>query len=125
MAAIIIKWIIIVMGLVNGAYMTFDGAKALITGDYLRPKEGEYAGQLGPWTKIVEPLGIDPMGAFMKSVFLVYGIAWLAVTACFILGFPWSWKAMLVLNILTLWNLFFGTASSAVQIVLLVILRFL
>ena len=123
MAAEIIKWVIVIMSLLNAGYMTYDGTRAIITGDYIRPKTGEYAGQLGPWTKLAEGIGIDPMSTSMKSIFIVFGVTGLVITVCFALGYNWAWKAMLIFNICALWNLFFGTASSTIQIVLLLILR--
>jgi hypothetical protein len=125
MTSIIIKWVIVVFALINAGYMTFDGARALIIGDYLRPASGEYAGQLGPWSKLVSMVGIDPESTLMKSVFLILGIVSLFITICFILDYPWAWKAMLIINICTLWNLIIGTASSIIQIILLIILRYL
>jgi len=46
--------------------MAFDGTRALIVGDYIRPQTGEYAGQLGPWAKLVRKIGIAPESTFMK-----------------------------------------------------------
>jgi hypothetical protein len=125
MAATIIKWIIVAMSLLNAGYMTFDGTKALVTGDYIRPKTGEYAGQLGPWTRVATAVGIDPMSTLMKSIFIIYGIVGLAITIAFAMGYSWAWSAMLIYNICALWNLFFGTASSVIQTVLLIAMRFL
>jgi hypothetical protein len=119
----IIKWIIVVLSFVNAAYMTFDGARALMKGDYLRPESGEYAGQLGPWSRLVEKLGIDPMSSFMKSVFLVFGIVGLIITTCFALDVSWAWKAMMIFSIASAWNLFMGTASSVLLIILLIFMR--
>ncbi|HLP12091.1 MAG TPA: hypothetical protein VK177_09190 [Flavobacteriales bacterium] len=120
----ILKYIIIFLSFLNAGYMTFDGSKALVTGDYIRPKTGEYAGQLGPWTKIVSRLGINPMSTFMKCIFVIFGLTGLFLTTCFLLNYDWSWKAMLVFNICCTWNLMFGTASSILQLILLLILRF-
>jgi hypothetical protein len=123
MASEILKWIIVVLALVNSGYMAFDGTKAMITGDYIRPKSGEYAGQLGPWTKLVEKIGIDPMSTLMKSIFILFGVAGLIISVCFMLNATWAWKAMMIYNVCSVWNLFFGTGSSILQIILLVILR--
>ena len=117
----IIRIIIILLSLLNAGYMAFDGCKALIQGDYIRPSEGEYAGQLGPWTKIVTPLGIDPMSTLMKSIFLVLGIYGLVAVAYFGFNRPGGWKMLLVFCILTLWNLMLGTMSSVVVIILLMV----
>jgi len=105
--------------------MAFDGTKALVTGDYIRPKSGEYAGQLGPWTKLVEKIGIDPMSILMKSIFLLFGVAGLIITIGFATNADWGWKAMLIFNICCVWNLFLGTTSSMFQVILLLLLRML
>lgn len=123
MIAVILKWLIIVLAVFNYGYMTYDGTRAMIKGDYLRPKTGEYAGQLGPWNVLVKKIGIDPMSALMKLIFIFFGITGLIITVCFALNVSWAWKAMLIFNICSAWNLFFGTASSILQIILLVMLR--
>ncbi len=125
MAAIIIKWLIVLFAFFNAGYMTFDGARALITGDYLRPSSGEYAGQLGPWSKLVTMIGIDPESTLMKIIFLVFGMIWFAVIICFILDYSWSHNAMIILSIVTLWYLFTGTVICIIQIILLVVLKYL
>ncbi|MFZ5553106.1 MAG: hypothetical protein ACOZCO_08335 [Bacteroidota bacterium] len=125
MALAVIKWIIVVLSLLNAGYMAVDGTKALTTGDYFRPSSGEYAGQLGPWTKLVEKIGIDPMSALMKSIFLVFGLAGLFITVAFAMNVSWSFKALLLFNIFCLWNLFFGTASCALQMILLLVYRWM
>jgi hypothetical protein len=123
MAVSILKWAVVIIALINTGYMTYDGARAILTGDYIRPKTGEYAGQLGPWTKLAEKAGIDPMSTLMKSIFILFGVAGLIVTICFAMDVHWAWKAMLIYNICSLWNLFFGAASSILQIILLIIIR--
>ncbi len=125
MAAIIIKWLIVIFALFNAGYMTFDGARALITGDYLRPSSGEYAGQLGPWSKLVTMIGIDPESTLMKIIFLIFGIIWFGVIICFIMDYSWSHSAMIILSIVTLWYLFTGTVICIIQIILLVVLKYL
>ena len=125
MTSIILKWVIVFFAIVNAGYMTYDGARALIVGDYIRPSSGEYAGQLGPWSKLVSMIGINPESTLMKSIFVISGIITLIITIFFILDYPWAWKAMIIINICTLWNLIVGTASSVIQITLLIILRFI
>lgn len=105
--------------------MTFDGTRALIAGDYVRPTSGQYAGQLGPWSKIVKSIGIDPESTFMKMIFLVWGLTGLTITFCYALNLDWAWKGMLIANICSLWYLVPGTGMSTVQIILLTIIRFL
>ncbi len=121
----ILRWTVILLAFFNAGYMAVDGTRALITGDYIRPKTGEYAGQLGPWTKVADLVGIDPMSAVMKSVFVVWGIAGIILAVCFAMNRPWAWIAMLIYNICTCWYLFMGTASSVLQIILRLVIHFL
>jgi hypothetical protein len=116
-----IGWIIVVIALQQAGWMAFDGVRALTVGDYLTPRTGEYAGQLGPWSKLVSAVGIEPRSTLMKSIFVVYGGAWLIVIACFLLRMQWSWWAMLGLASGALWYLPFGTLLSIAQIVLLLL----
>ncbi len=44
----------------EAGWMMFDGMRALIVGDYVTPKKGPYAGQLGPWSKLVSAIGLAP-----------------------------------------------------------------
>jgi hypothetical protein len=107
----------------NFGYMTFDGGRALIKGDYIRPRSGAYAGQLGPWSKLVARIGINPESTTMKVVFLVWGLTGLLITLCFILKMNGAANALVVINVLSLWYLVPGTISSAFQIALLLIRR--
>ena len=112
-------WIVVGLVVLNAGWMLFDGARALIVGDYITPKTGAHAGQLGPWSKVVEAVGIDPRSTLMKSVFVIYGAAFLAVLAAFTLGASWAWMGMIVVAVLGLWHLPFGTLINVVVIALL------
>src|SRR5688572_19435740 len=100
----------------NAGYMVVDGVRALVTGNYFTPSSGEYAGQLGPWSKLAETIGIHPMSTLMKSIFVGYGLVWLVVIAFFITGAKWAPAAMLALAIGSLWNMWMGTMNSLIQI---------
>ena len=117
------RWVIVLLALFVAGWFTFEGGRALIVGDYVTPKSGRFAGQLGPWAKLVTAVGIEPRSALMKSLFLIYGILWLALTVCYILEVPWAWWAMLIAAAGALWYLPFGTLLSIIQIVLLLIRR--
>ncbi|HEY6504226.1 MAG TPA: hypothetical protein VIZ28_09655 [Chitinophagaceae bacterium] len=123
MIHLIIKWIIILLAVLNFGFMAFDGSRALIKGDYIRPQSGKYAGQLGPWSKLVKTIGIDPESATMKTIFVLWGLAGLIITAFYISNAGWARNGMIVMNILSLWYLVPGTASSILQIILLLIRR--
>ncbi len=121
----VIKWIIILLAILNFGFMVFDGSRALATGDYIRPKAGQYAGKLGPWSKAVETMGINPEGTAMKIIFVIWGLAGLYITFAFFQNKPWAWQAMLIFNIASLWYAMMGTASSVIQIALLIISKML
>ncbi len=103
--------------------MAFDGVRALTIGDYLRPAEGEFAGQLGPWTHAVEAVGINPESTLMKGLFVAWGTIGLLITIAFTLNKKWAWTALLMLSISALWYLVPGTLLNLFQIILLVFIR--
>lgn len=117
------KWAVIVLAALDAGYMAFDGGLALTTGDYLTPSSGEYAGQLGPWTHLSMAFGIEPRSTLMKSIFLGYGLAWLAIIALFAAGARRGSTAMLAAAAGSTWNLFVGTAFGLLLVALLLFER--
>jgi len=113
------NWVIVVLVVLTAGWMLFDGARALITGDYVTPATGPYVGQLGPWSKLVKAAGIEPRSTLMKSIFLVYGSIALVVALCFALGFSWARGALTVVCILGLWYLPVGTITNLIALILL------
>lgn len=118
-----IRVLVLILGLLEGSWMTFDGTRALIVGDYVTPSSGAHAGELGPWNHLVEAIGIPPRSTAMKLIFVAYGLAWLLVTLEFAFHVPWAWRAMLIAAIATLWYLPVGTAFGILQIIALILLR--
>ena len=116
-------WIVVVLALLNGGWMAFDGARALTVGDYVTPSTGKDADQLGPWTHVVTAVGIEPRSTLMKWIFVVYGSAWIAATICFVARVRGAWMLMLIAAIGALWYLMIGTVFSVLQIVILLITR--
>ena len=114
-------WIVATLVVLNAGWMAFDGARALIVGDYLTPKTGQYSGQLGPWSKVAQAAGIPPRSTLMKSIFVVYRLAYLIVMMAFLLKASWAWSAMLIVAALGLWHLQFGTLINLIVIVLLLL----
>lgn len=66
-----LKWIVLALVLSQGGWLMFDGGRALITGDYVTPSSGPRAGQLGPWSRIVSAVGLEPRSTFMSIIVLV------------------------------------------------------
>jgi len=116
-----LAWIVLLMAFVEGGWLAFDGGRALLVGDYVTPRTGRFAGQLGPWAKVVSAISIDPRSTLMKGIHLCLGVAWLFVMAAFATGADWAWWGMLACASAALWYLPFGTLLSVVQIVLLLL----
>lgn len=113
------NWVVVALTVFTAGWMLFDGTRALVVGDYVTPASGEYAGQLGPWSKLVQAVGIDPRSTLMKSIFAGYGLIALAVVVCFALGLPWARSGMIIVAILGLWFLPFGTITNLIILAIL------
>lgn len=114
---------VLVLGLVEGAWMTFDGTRALTVGDYVTRSSGTRARELGPWSQIVSAVGIPPRSNAMKLIFVAFGITWLMFSLAFAFRASWASSAMLIAAIATLWYLPVGTIFGIVQILALIWLR--
>lgn len=117
------KWIIVLLAMLNFGFMAFDGTRAFVKGDYIRPTSGDYAGRLGPWSGLVASIGIDPESGLMKGIFVVLGVVGLICTLAFATSATWSLNALLIMNVCSLWYLMPGTISSLIQIALLFYIR--
>ena len=111
-------WVILLLVLLNAGWMTYDGSRALITGEYVTPESGRFAGQLGPWSKVVRAVGIEPRSTLMKCIFVVYGVAFLATTVMFLMQKSWARTALIIMAVLGLWHIPFGTVINIVILVL-------
>ena len=116
-------WVIVILVAFTAGWMLFDGTRALIVGDYVTPKSGEYAGQLGPWSNLVKALGIEPRSTLMKLIFVGYGLSALTIAVCFALGFAWARMALIIACILGLWFLPIGTITNLIALILLFVGR--
>ncbi|MEW6403437.1 MAG: hypothetical protein AB1649_16700 [Chloroflexota bacterium] len=113
------NWVVILLVLATAGWMLFDGARALVVGDYVTPADGEYAGQLGPWANLVQAIGLEPRSTLMKSIFVSYGLAALATLALFVFKYRWARIALILVCILGLWYLPIGTLTNIIVVILL------
>ena len=115
------RWLVLALALVQGGWLTFDGARALWLGDYVTPASGAHAGQLGPWSHVVSALGFAPRGTFIKILHVVLGMAWLAAaTLCVVRPAAGNWP-LACCAVATLWYLPFGTILSLLVLALLTV----
>jgi hypothetical protein len=118
-----VRALVIGLALIEASWMLFDGGRGLVVGDYVTPRTGAHAGQLGPWHHLVTAVGIEPRSTLMKTIFVTYGALWLVIVLGFLRGAPWAAAAMLIAAIGALWYLPVGTVCSILQIVGLIWLR--
>jgi hypothetical protein len=114
-----LKWIVLALALFQGGWLVFDGSRALIVGDYVTPTSGSRGGQLGPWSRIVSAVGLEPRSTFIKCVHICWGIAWLVAMAIFAVRPASGWRLAFCCAVATLWYLPIGTVVSIIIIALL------
>lgn len=114
-----IRFPIALLALFLAGWWVFDGMHAIVTGDYVTPDEGAYAGQLGPWSKLVEAVGIAPRSNLMKGTFVACGALWCVTAIAYVLRPRPLRKGMLAWAAFSLWFLPVGTVLGLVQLVLL------
>jgi len=107
----------------NATWMIYDGTHGLIAGEYISPHGGEYASQLGPWATLVQIIGMDPLSLWMKSFFILQGLATLIVIVLYLLNKPHAWTGLLIAMLLGMWYLPFGTLINLIALMLLLLTR--
>jgi hypothetical protein len=116
-------WLLGGLVLLTGGWMAFDGAHALIAGDFVTPSSGEYARQLGPWAQIVSSIGLDPRSLGVKIFFLAFGLIYLAALVLFLLRRAGSWLLLVGCSAVVLLYLPFGTLSGLAVLAVLATVR--
>ena len=95
---------VFILAVINGGFMLIDGLYVMLNGKYIGPEKP------GPWASLLSPTGIDVFK--LGPVFVIFGVAWLGFAAGFIAGAAWARLFGMILAVLTLWYLPFGTAIS-------------
>jgi hypothetical protein len=113
------KYAVPIIGLVIGAWLLFDGIRAVSTGMYTTPATGAYAGQLGPWSYLLRGMSLDPLSSPVKLAHIILGLAWVACAVWFVVSPAQAWWPLLVTALASLWYLPFGTIASIAVIVML------
>lgn len=105
---------LIALSLINGVWMLVDGIYVILNGKYIGPEKP------GPWASLASLTGVDVFK--LGPVFVLYGIAWLVFVAVFWFDKPWARTFGIVLSLLTLWYLPFGTLISIIVLAGLIFL---
>jgi hypothetical protein len=109
--------------LVEAGWLTFDGARALVAGDYVTRSSGPHAGELGPWSRVLGAVGIPPRATAVKIVFLTYGLVWLATATGFVRGASGLRPVLVALAAGMLWYVPVGTVLGLVQLAIFAFVR--
>lgn len=110
-----IKYLISVLALVNGAWMLIDGIFVIVNGKFVGPEKP------GPWASLVGLTGVDVFK--LGPVFVLFGLAWLAFVGAFITEQAWARNFGIALSVLTLWYLPFGTLISLAVLGLMIFIK--
>ena len=100
------KYVVVLLGSIQGLWMLIDGIYVLANGKYIGPEKP------GPWASLISPTGVDVFK--LGPVFVAYGVAWLVFVAAFWFDMSWARTFGIVLSVLTLWYLPFGTLISII-----------
>ena len=106
------KYVVIVLSLINGFWMLIDGVHVWTKGKYIGPEKP------GPWAALIGLTGVDVFK--LGPVFVLFGIAWLSFAGVFFTGATWARNFGFILSLLTLWYLPFGTLISLVVLIALI-----
>jgi hypothetical protein len=109
---VVILGILLVIALLNGGWMTFDGLHVLRTGKYFGPE------MPGPWSSLLRKIRLDPFK--MGPVFLFLGFLWfLAGSSLLLVHNAFALWFTAFVSVLTIWYLPVGTILSLITILLL------
>ena len=95
----------VLLAVMLGGWLLFDGARALLLGNYVTQATGPYAGQLGPWATLLNSIGIPPRSRAAIFLHLVTGLLWMIVAAA---PAHRRLRSAVVATVVGLWYLPFG-----------------
>jgi hypothetical protein len=107
----IAKGLAVVVAVLAGGWMVFDGVHVLLRGKYFGPDRP------GPWSAPFVKLGVDPFA--LGPLFIALGAAWLVCLIALLSGQAWGWWGALIVAAATLWYAPLGTVLALVYLALL------
>jgi len=111
---------VILLAVLEAGWITIDGAQALRTGEYLKPRLGGYGGRVGEWTRFASVLGAPPGSSRAKRALAGYGLAWLCAIVAYARGAGWAWWALFIFAGGALWYSSLAVPIGLTQMLLLV-----
>ena len=109
------KYVVLGLSLINGAWMLIDGIYVMVSGKYIGPEKP------GPWASVLSITGVDVFK--LGPVFVGFGIAWIALAGGLFAGASWAFWLGIIVAVLTLWYLPVGTITSLIVLAMLIFFR--
>lgn len=109
------KYVVLILSLINGLWMLVDGIYVMLNGKYIGPEKP------GPWASLLSITGVDVFK--LGPMFVAFGIAWLFFVFGLFSNSVWAFWYGIVLAFLTLWYLPVGTIISVIVLAGLLVLR--
>lgn len=100
------KAIITLLALLNGIYMLTDGIFVTVKGKYIGPEKP------GPWAALFYKMNFDVFK--LGWLFILHGITWLIWVYALSTNKEWAYPLGLIISLLTMWYLPFGTLISII-----------
>ena len=107
----IAKGLAVVVAVLAGGWMVFDGVHVLLRGKYFGPERP------GPWSVPFVKLGVDPFA--LGPLFIARGAGWLVGLVALVRGQTWGWWGAVIVAAATLWYAPLGTVLAVVYLALL------
>ena len=92
-----------------------EGEMRGINGGIVKPEKP------GPWASVLSMTGVDVFK--LGPMFIGFGIAWLIFVAGLFAGSSWAYWLGMIVAVLTLWYLPFGTIISLIVLAVLIFFR--
>lgn len=105
------RYIIIILSIVNGGFMLIDGIHVMLKGKYIGPPEP------GPWANLFYKLKVDVFK--LGPLFIAFGLVWLVFVSGLWMQKSWSYPLGIAVSIFTLWYLPVGTLLSVIVLIML------
>jgi len=99
------------LAVVVAGYMLLDGIRELSGAGYIAP-----GGELGPWARLLERLGVDPHATGVAAAFVGYGVLLIGALVYYLTGSSAGGVVIIGVAALGLWYLPFGTIGCLLLI---------